>query len=635
MSNPEPTVRPFKAEVSQLLKLVVNSLYSNKDVFLRELVSNASDALDKLRFASLQQPELLPEGSVLRVRISADPAEGTLTLADNGVGMSAAELEENLGTLARSGTRAFAEALEQSQGERPELIGRFGVGFYSAFLVADRVRVVSRAAGSNEAFAWESDAQESFSIEAASRPEQGTSVTLHLKEECKELLEDHRLRRLIERYSDYIPHSIEMLKAPEPESKDSPGEEAAKAPEEPQFERVNQASALWRRPSSELDDSQYEEFYKHLTHDWQGALAHKHFQVEGTQLFYAVLFVPKQPPFDLFDAEAKHGVRLHVRRVFVMDNCSELVPRYLRFIRGVVDSEDLPLNVSREILQDSSAVRVIRKQLVNHSLSMLENLRSEDKARYDEFWAQFGTVLKEGLHFEAGERERIAKLVQYQTSSAEGWSGLAEYVGRMKEGQNAIYYATGQSRELLEKSPHLEGLRRREYEVLYLTDPIDPFAVQSLSEFDGKPLVSAMTEDLKLDEADETEKEEETKPEALLTHFKEVLGDRVAAVKKSARLTDSPVCLVTGEGEMAPHIRELLKARKMDVPPSRRVLEVNLEHAAIENLGKAHAERGSSEDVAMWIQTLYDQALIAEGSQVEDPADFARRLTLLVQRATA
>lgn len=629
----EPTVRPFKAEVSQVLHLVVNSLYSNAEVFVRELISNASDALDKLRFEALKRPELLPEGQTLKVRISSDREKGTLTFWDNGIGMSEAELSENLGTIARSGTKQFVEALQAAQraGDGLQLIGQFGVGFYSAYLVADRVEVISRAAGSDVAFHWESDAKETFSIQPSEREVQGTTVILHLKPEHKEYLEEYRLRRLIERYSDYIPHPIEVARQSDTEKASDA------ASEEERYERVNQASALWRRAVKDITKEQYEEFYKHLTHDWEPPLAHRHFHVEGKQLFYALLFIPKRPPFDLFDIETKHGVRLHVRRVFVMDNCTDLVPRYLRFIRGVVDSEDLPLNVSRELLQDSAAVRVIKKQIVNHALSAIEELKENDKERYAEFWAAYGVVLKEGLHLDSAERGRIAKLVQFQSSSQDGWTTFGEYVSRMKPEQKAIYYAAGANRDLLHKSPHLEELRKRGYEVLYMTDPIDPFAMESLPEFEGKPLVNAMTADLKLEPEEKSESED--KPletsEALLGRMKSVLADKVDEVRVSKRLRDSPVCLVVPEGGLAPHIEQLLRARKMSVPPRKRILEVNTRHPLIENLARVVQTQGESEEVSSWIRTLYDQALIAEGSPVEDPADFARRLTELVQRATA
>ena len=639
----DPAVRPFKAEVSQLLKLLVNSLYSNPEVFVRELISNASDALDKLRFDSLGKPELMPSGTTLAVRIIPDAEQKTLTFSDNGIGMSAEELEENLGTLARSGTRQFVEALEAARdaADRPQLIGQFGVGFYSAFLVADRVDVVSRAAGSSEAFRWSSDAKESFTISPAERDEQGTSIRLYLKPECVEYLEGFRLRQLVERYSDYIPHPIELKT-----QKDADGKADADSKEvEPAFERVNQASALWRRPQKELTREQYVGFYKHLTRDWEEPIAYRHFQVEGTQMFYALLFLPKRPAFDLYDAESKHGVRLHVKRVFVMDDCSDLVPRYLRFVRGVVDSEDLPLNVSREVLQDSSAVRVIKKQLTNHTLSLLEDLRKEDAEKYDGFWASYGTVLKEGLHFAESERDRIEKIVKYHSSGVDGWTTFEGYVSRMKPEQKAIYYAAGTSRQLIESSPHLEGLLQRGYEVLYLTDPIDPFAISTLNEFEGKPIVNAMTENLDLgeesqprDESDEAKKAESrgaSDRSDLLAHMKAILSDKVSEVRASKRLTDSPTCLVIAEGGMAPHIEQMLRARKMDVPAAKRILEVNTSHPVVANLDLAFLAAKDSDDVRSWVRTLYDQALIAEGSPLEDPADFARRLTVLVQKASA
>jgi molecular chaperone HtpG len=646
----EPTVRPFKAEVSQLLELLVNSLYSNHEVFVRELISNASDALDKLRFESLSRPELLPSDTTLKVQIVPQREQRTLTFWDNGIGMTEQELEDNLGTLARSGTRAFAEALKaaQKQGDSPQLIGQFGVGFYSAFLVADRVEVVSRAAGGEQAFRWVSDAKATFSVSPAERDVQGTTVVLHLKEDQAEYLEPYRLRQLIERYSDYIPHPIELQKEERGKDKDDE-KDATKDGAAVEFERVNQASALWRRPAKELTKEQYEGFYKHLTHDWEAPIAHRHFQVEGTQMFYALLFLPKRPSFDLFDAESKHGVRLHVKRVFVADNCSDLVPRYLRFMRGVVDSEDLPLNVSREVLQDSRAVRLIKKQITNHALSLLEELRKDDVEAYDTFWGAYGTVLKEGLHFAETERARIAKLVQYESSAKApaggkgAWTNLEDYVSRMKSDQKAIYYAAGPSRQLIENSPHLEGLRKRGYEILYMTDPIDPFAISSLNEFEGKPLINAMTDDLKLEPSEDAQSELEKEKAAqgggertsLLSHMKTVLGEKVAEVRASKRLTDSPTCLVIAEGGMAPHIEQMLRARKMDVPANKRILEVNTGHPVVVNLEQAFNASQDSADVRSWIRTLYDQALIAEGSPLEDPADFARRLTALVERATA
>ncbi|MEP7049249.1 MAG: molecular chaperone HtpG [Pseudomonadota bacterium] len=628
----EATTHSFKAEVSQVLHLVVNSLYSHKEVFLRELVSNASDALDKRRFESVTHPELSAGGD-LKIQISADPGQGTLTIADNGIGMNAEELEQNLGTIARSGTREFlnkiAKAREASD-QGLQLIGQFGVGFYSAYLVADRVDVITRRAGEEAAHRWSSDAQESFTIEPATRPEAGTTLVLHIKEEQKEFLNIGRLRELVRRYSDYIGHPIE-IGVPPKEAKE--GE-----PSEVSFERVNQASALWQRSPNEVTEEQYAEFYKHLTHDYEAPLGHRHFKVEGTQLFAGLLFLPKRAPFDLYDPAAKHGIRLHVRRVFVMDDCAELLPNFLRFVRGVVDSEDLPLNVSREILQDSKLVRVIRKQVVNHSLAMIEDLAGKDAAVFAKFWADFGAVIKEGLHFESEHRERIAKIVRYESSTQAGLVTLGEYVSRMKEGQKAIYYATGTSRALLDSSPHLEALKKRGYEVLFMTDGVDPFAVTSLQEFEGKPLVSAMDENLDLAEEDLSEEqkaaeaEQKKQAQPLVERFKVVLASKVGEVRLSTRLTDSPVCLVVPDGGIAPHIERLMMARQMGMPAQKRILELNPGHPLIQNLERR--DREDPGNVSSWIELLYDQALIAEGSPLENPAAFAQRLTSLLTSAS-
>ncbi|MEO8900561.1 MAG: molecular chaperone HtpG, partial [Polyangiaceae bacterium] len=629
------TTHSFKAEVSQVLHLVVNSLYSHKEVFLRELVSNASDALDKRRFESVTQPELSAE-SELKIQISADPAAATLTISDNGIGMNAAELEQNLGTIARSGTKEFlnkiAKAREASD-QGLQLIGQFGVGFYSAYLVADRVDVITRRAGEEGAQRWSSDAQESFTIEPATRAEAGTTLVLHLKEDQKEFLNAGRLRELVRRYSDYIGHPIEIGMPPKEPKEGEPNDGGALS-----FERVNQASALWQRSPNEVTEEQYAEFYKHLTHDYDAPLAHRHFKVEGTQLFAGLLFLPKRAPFDLYDPAAKHGIRLHVRRVFVMDDCAELLPTFLRFVRGVVDSEDLPLNVSREILQDSKLVRVIRKQVVNHSLSMIEDLAGKNPEVFAKFWSDFGAVIKEGLHFESEHRDRIAKIVRYESSTQAGLVSLGEYVTRMKDGQTAIYYATGTSRALLDSSPHLEALKKRGYEVLFMTDGVDPFAVTSLQEFEGKPLVSAMDENLNLGEEDlseeqkATEAEQKKQAEPLVERFKAVLASKVGEVRLSTRLTDSPVCLVIPDGGIAPHIERLMMARQMGMPAQKRILELNPGHPLIQNLERRDREEPSN--VSSWIELLYDQALIAEGSPLENPAAFAQRLTSLLTSAS-
>ncbi|MCA9632622.1 MAG: molecular chaperone HtpG [Myxococcales bacterium] len=626
-------VHSFQAEVSQVLRLVVGSLYSNPEIFLRELVSNASDALDKLRFEAIADPALLGDDSELRIRITPDAGAGTLTISDNGIGMSHDELVKNLGTIAHSGSRQLMERLAEAQSagkDALQLIGQFGVGFYSAFLVADEVRVVSRRAGSEEAFAWTSEAKESFAIEATERGERGTDVVLKLKDDAKQYLDGWRIRQLVTRYSDYVSHPIELAKEPEDAEN---AEDAA-----PSYERINRGSALWQRSPKDISDEQYAEFYKHLSHDFEAPLARKHFQVEGTQMFTGLLFVPKKAPFDLFDPEAKKGIRLHVKRVFVMNDCEEVLPKWLRFVRGVLDSEDLPLNVSREILQDSKAVRIMRKQVVSQTLSMLSELAEERPEDYASFFREFGAVLKEGLHFEPEQSDKLQELVRYESTHSSGdLYSLKDYVSRMAEGQKDIYYVTGAERRLVETSPHLEALKKRGYEVLFMTDPVDPFVVTQFTEYDGHKLVNAMSEKLDLDgDGEAAEKAREARDEALKDireRFERVLSDRVSQVRTSTRLDDSPVCLVIPDGGLAPHIERLMRAQKLGMPPQKRVLEINPDHPLIQRLDALNSEANDVGEVSEWIEVLYDQALLAEGSPLEDPAALAKRLTALMTKA--
>jgi molecular chaperone HtpG len=625
----EAQVHQFQAAVSEVLKLVVSSLYSHKEIFLRELISNASDALDKLRFRALSEPDLLAGETEFRIRVIPNDDSRTLTISDNGTGMTEQEMIDNLGTIARSGTKDFVAKLQQAKADKGnlQLIGQFGVGFYSAFLVADRVDVVSRAAGSERAYRWSSDAKESFTIEPAERATHGTDVILHLNEEQKEFLQGYRLRELVGRYSDYLTHPIEMPKV-------KLSEEKAESPEL-EYERVNQEGALWQKAPKDVTETQYAEFYKHLSHDWEKPLAHRHFHVEGTQMFAGLVFLPARPPFDLFDQSAKHGVRLHVRRVFVMESCEELLPKYLRFVKGLVDSEDLPLNVSRELLQDSRAIKTIKKQIVSQTLAMIEEVAKDRPEDYKSFWKSFGAVLKEGLHFGVEDKERFAKILRY-ASTAEPFTSLTDYVSRMKEGQKAIYYATGNDLKLLEGSPHLERLKKHGLEVLLMTDPVDPFAMSGLTEFEGKPFANAMEENLELPEqqsAEEKEKQEATKKEAqpLLERFQAALGAKVSEVRVSDRLTDSPVCLVMPEGGVAPHIERMMRAHNQHFPESKRILEINPNHPVIVSLKSAHEADPNSTSVSDWIELLHDQALIAEGSPLPDPAAFSRRLSSLMQ----
>jgi len=622
----EASKHPFQAEVSQVLHLVIHSLYSNKEIFLRELVSNASDALDKRRFGALANPALLDEGETLKIRIVPDADAGTLTIWDNGIGMSEQELAKNLGTIAWSGSRDFLDKVKAAQGgaELPRLIGQFGVGFYSAYLVADRVSVVSRAADSAQAFRWESTGEEGFTLEPAERDSAGTSVVLHLKGEQKEFLEPYRLKELVRRYSDYVGHAIELPQANDPKK-------------EAEFEVVNRASALWQRSPKEVTEEQYVEFYKHLAHDWEAPLGHKHFQIEGTQMFTGLIFVPGRAPFDMFDPEAEHGMRLHVRRVFVMENCADLVPRWLRFLRGVVDSEDLPLNVSRETLQDSRVIKAIKKQVVNQTLELLSEI-AQKPDDYAKFWAAFGVVLKEGLYFEPELKEKIAKLLRFQSSTKDQLISLDAYVEAMPANQEAIYYVLGPSQKVAASSPHLERVRKHGFDVLLLTDAVDSFAIGALTEYNGKKLLAVTTGDLKLPEDAQAEKKEDSadsKPESagLFEHFREALQDKVVEVRASTRLTDSPACLVQPEGALPPHIERLLRAQKKDVPTAPRILELNLEHPLIRSVRRIDERDPGSAAAREWFELLYDQALLAEGSPIEDPAGFAKRLTRLLTSA--
>lgn len=614
-----PETFSFQADVDQLLHLVVHSLYSHKEIFLRELISNASDAIDKLRFRALTEHDLLGAEKDLEIRIIPDPEKKTITVEDTGVGMTREELVRNLGTIAHSGTRAFLEKYKEKGAKAANLIGEFGVGFYSSYLVADKVEVTSRAAGAAEAWRWTSDAKGTFTVEPAERATRGTAVTLHVRDEHKEFLEEWRLRHLVERYSDYVSHPIKLKS----------GEKV---------ETVNTGSALWRRPKSEIKDEQYDELYKHLSHDWEKPLARTHFTVEGTQEFTGLLFIPREPPFDLFDRARRRGVRLYVKRVFIMDDCEELVPEYLRFVRGLIDSDDLPLNVSRELLQSDRLVPTIKKNIIRKTLDLLDELAKDRPDDYKTFWAAFGRVLKEGLHFDRENRERIAKLCRFDTSKDDGLVSLETYVSRMPAGQEAIYYVIGETRKACAGSPHIEALRKKGYEVLYLTDPVDEWAVESLREFQGKKLVSAMRANLAVTATDEEKKAREEKEAALkplCERFREVLAAHVKEVRLSSRLTDSPACLVVPEGGLHSFMERLLRAHDREVPEVKRILELNPAHPLIASLERLHAKDGKSERVKEWIEALYDQALLAEGSPVDDPAAFARRMTALLTDAAA
>ena len=637
MSNTQPGMketgaketRGFQAEVKELLQLMIHSLYSNKEIFLRELVSNASDACDRLRFEAIGQPELLAGSADFAIRIEVDSAARSITISDNGIGMSREEAMAHLGTIAKSGTREFFAALTGDQKKDAHLIGQFGVGFYSSFIVAKRVSVVTRRAGlaENEAVRWESDGSGEYSIEPATRASRGTDVTLHLKADDAEFASAGRVRTILRKYSDHIATPIRMKKEIWDQEKQSYVTTA-------EDETVNQATALWARPKAEITDEQYREFYKHVAHDFTDPLAWTHNRVEGKQEYIQLLYLPSQAPFDLWDRNARHGLKLYVRRVFILDDAGELLPRYLRFVRGVIDSGDLPLNVSRELLQESRDVNAIREGAARRVLSLLEDLAQNRKDDYTKFWEAFGPVLKEGIGEDAANKERIAKLLRFASTSSDAQAvSLADYAGRLKEGQKAIYYATADSLEAARNSPHLEIFRKKGIEVLLLTDRVDEWMLSFLTEFDKQPLVSVAKGDLDLgDLADAAEKETREKVAGefkdLLERVKTALGESVSDVRITLRLTDSPACVVVERDEMSQHLQRLLKGAGQKAPESKPILELNPHHPLVERL-KAESDDGLKE----WAHLLLDQATLAEGGQLADPAAFVKRMNRMLTHA--
>jgi molecular chaperone HtpG len=623
--------RGFQAEVKQLLQLMIHSLYSNKEIFLRELVSNASDACDRLRFEAIARPELLAGSTDFAIRVELDSKARTIAISDNGIGMNRDEAIAHLGTIAKSGTREFFAALTGDQQKDAQLIGQFGVGFYSSFIVAGRVSVVSRRAGlgETEAVRWESDGSGEYTIEPATRASRGTDVTLHLKAGEDEFASGSRVRAILKKYSDHIATPIRMKQ----ETWDKDKQAYVAGTEE---ETVNQATALWARPKTEVTDEQYREFYKHVAHDFTDPLAWTHNRVEGKQEYIQLLYLPSQAPFDLWDRSARHGLKLYVRRVFIMDDAGELLPRYLRFVRGVIDSGDLPLNVSRELLQESRDVNVIREGAARRVLGLLEDLAQNRKDDYAKVWTQFGQVLKEGIGEDAANRERIAKLLRFASTAGDTPSvSLADYVSRLKEGQKSIYYVTADSLDAARNSPHLEIFRQKGIEVLLLTDRVDEWMLSFLAEFDGKPLASVAKGDLDLgDLADAQEKETREKVAGefkdLVARVKSALGDAVSDVRVTLRLTDSPACVVTERDAMSQHLQRLLKGAGQKAPEAKPILELNPHHPLIERL-KSESDDGLKE----WAQLLLGQATLAEGGQLEDPAAFVKRMNRMLAAANA
>ena len=629
----------FQTEVKHLLHLMIHSLYSNKEIFLRELISNGSDAADKLRFEALGNDSLYEGVSDLKIRIDFDEANKTITVSDNGIGMTRAEVQDHIGTIAKSGTKQFFERLTGDQAKDSELIGQFGVGFYSVFIVADKVTLTTRKAGAehSEGVRWESAGEGDYSIETVDKATRGTEIVLHLKEGEEEFLNSWRLRSIVKKFSDHISLPIVMRKEI-PAEKDEEGNETAPARHED--ETVNAASALWTKSKDDISEEAYSEFYKHVAHDFQEPLTHVHSRVEGTTEYSLLLYVPSRAPFDLWDRDAKHGVKLYVRKVFITDDAEQLMPRYLRFIRGVIDTDSLPLNVSREILQQSKQISNIKAGAVKKVLGLLESLAETDKDKYQTFWEQFGNVIKEGPIEDHKNKERVAKLLRFSSTHTDDKTqnvSLDDYISRMKEGQDKIYYVTADSFAAAKNSPHLEIFRKKGIEVLLLCDRIDEWLISSLTDYDDKHLQSIAKGELDLDkfdsEAEKQHQEEVTKDfESVLKQIKEVLADKVSDVRVSHRLTDSPACLVTGVYDMSLNMERIMKEagqsmNMMGMGGSKPIFEVNPDHALVKAI-KNEQDDARFADIT---HILFDQAILSEGGQLEDPSAFVHKLNGLLQ----
>jgi molecular chaperone HtpG len=618
----------FQAEVTQLLQLMIHSLYGNKQIFLRELVSNASDACDRLRFDSISNAGLLEADAELKIRVSYDKAARTITVSDNGIGMSRQEVIDHIGTIAKSGTREFLHTLTSDKAKDAHLIGQFGVGFYASFIVADHVTIETRRAGTSaeEGVRWESAGEGSYSVEPIGREQRGTDVVLHLRPEEDDLLSGHALRTILTKYSDHITVPVLMRK----EKWDADARAQVLTDED---EQVNQASALWARPKSEITEEQYHEFYKHVAHDDEAPLAFSHARVEGRQEYTQLLFIPGRAPYDLWDREHRRGIKLYVRRVFIMDDAKQLMPEYLRFVRGIIDSNDLPLNVSREILQQSRVVETIRTASVKRVLGLLDDLAANHPEKYATFWKEFGRAFKEGIVEDAANKDRVAALLRFATTHEdreEQTVSLADYVGRMKDGQDAIYYVTADGFAAATHSPHLEIFRKKGVEVLLMYDRVDEWVVSALTEFGGKPLRSVAIGDLNLGSiGGEPEKETESQAREftdLVARIQDALKDRASAVRLTHRLTDSPACLVSDTHGISTNLERLLKASGQKLPSMKPVLEINPNHPIVERL-KTETDDSRFSD---WSHTLFDQATLAEGGQLDDPATFVKRLNTLM-----
>ena len=623
MTTAQKETLGFQTEVKQMLHLMIHSLYSNKEIFLRELISNASDACDKLRFEALNDDSLFESDPEIKVSIEFDSEVNTVTISDNGIGMNRDEVIENLGTIAKSGTSAFLQKLSGDEKKDAHLIGQFGVGFYSSFIVADKVEVLTRRAATDtkEAVLWTSQGEGDFTIEAAEKAGRGTQITLHLKTEEKEFADGFRLRNLVKKYSDHIAVPVQMLK-------EHTGEEDA--PAEPEWEAVNSAKALWVRSKSEVKDEEYQEFYKHIAHDYEDSLTWSHNKVEGTLEYTSLLYVPKRPPFDLWNREGNRGLKLYVQRVFIMDDAEQFLPPYLRFIKGVVDSNDLPLNVSREILQENASITSMRTALTKRILDMLKKLAKKDPEQYQTFWDGFGQVLKEGPADDFANKEKIAELFRFSSTKGEDEKqsvSLDAYLERAEESQDKIYYLTAENYLTASRSPHLEVFRKKGLEVLLLTDRVDEWMISHLSEFKGKTFEDITKGDLALDENDKAEQEKaEKENESLIERIKTTLGDKVEDVRISTRLTDSAACLVVGKDDMGMQMRRMMEAAGQALPEAKRVLEINTTHPLIVKMDQQSDEARFAE----MADIIFEQSQLAEGSQLQDPAGYVDRINKLL-----
>lgn len=625
----------FQAEVREVLNLVVHSLYSNREIFLRELISNASDACDRLRFEAIQDAALMGGDTELKIEIELDEDAGNIIIRDNGIGMSRDEVIENIGTVARSGTKKFLESAAGKEDFDANLIGQFGVGFYSSFIVADKVTLLSRPAGSkaSDGVRWESDGSGEYTLTPQDMPAHGTEVILHLRKDASEFLSSWSVRSLVQKYSDHIGFPIYMKQPPVAVDDDAKDEDAEPQPE---WEAINQSSALWTLQKSEISSDEYQSFYKHVSHDFEDALSWTHNHVEGTHNYTSLLYVPSKAPLDIMmQRDERHGLRLYVKRVFIMDAAEQLLPHYLRFIRGVVDSDDLPLNVSRELLQENKLLGKIRSAVIRRSLDLLKRLAEKEQEKYNTLWDEFGSVIKEGLAEDMGNRDKIAKLLRFSSTgdaATEQRVSLEDYVSRMQEGQDVIWYVTAENRKAAENSPHLEIFRKKGVEVLLMSDRIDEWVMGYFNEFDGKRLRSIAKGDIDLgasdDKKDEADKQD-TEKDPLLQRLSDALKDEVTEVRVSQRLTESASCLVLNEQELALHMRRMLEQAGQAMPGSKPILEINLDHALVKQL----AGVDSDEEFADWASLLFEQAVLAEGGQLEDPAGFVQRVNRLMLQA--